>query len=132
MKRLSRSEFGDLIEASAKQNDEFDSQVDQVKSPLVKKALEAQKAKDAEAIQNQILTVLDQSRALRGDKVQKIRALRKQVDKLLGDLKKLDVAEKTATDTGDFRALLCAVGCVVPDYKGESLADASQSYTYGD
>ncbi len=123
MKRLSREMFGDLIEASAKQGDEFDGQVDEVKSPLVKKALEAQKAKDAEAIQAQILSVLDLSRELRGNKVAKIRKLRKQEAKLLSDLKKLDAAEKTATDTGDFRDLLVAVGQTVPGHKGESLTD---------
>lgn len=130
MKRLSRATFGDLIEASAKQGDEFDDQVEQVKNPLVKKALEAQKAKDAESIQIQILSVLDMSRQLRNSKVQKIRSLRKQVDALLSSLKKLDAVEKTATDTGDFRALLVAVGHDVPDYKGEKLVDTDSDFDF--
>ena len=132
MKRLSSNAFGDLIEASAKTGDEFDVQVEQVKSPVVKKALEAQKARDAEAIQNQILSALDLSRRLRDTKVREIRTLRKQVDKLLSDLKKLEAVEKTATDTGDFRPLLVAVGQRVQGFKGESLTDLSPTCDYGD
>ena len=134
MKRKSNGTFGVLIDASTHKGDEFDVQVDKVTSPVVKKALEAQKAKDAELVQAQIIEALDQSRALRASHVNVIRHLRKTVESHKTALDKLDAAEKTATDTGDFRPLLAALGHNVPDFKGESLTcdsnDINDTFSY--
>ena len=67
--------------------DEFDKDVEQIGSPMVKEALEVQKARDKQIIQNEILAVLDQSRMARDVKVQHIRSLRKAVEKELKQLK---------------------------------------------
>lgn len=130
MKRLSRLEFGNLINASAKQGDEHDSDVEMVGAPMVKKALAAQKAKDEEALQAEILAALDMVRTIRENKVQKIRKLRKAVDKLLSDLKVLENAEKQGIASGDFRDLLVACGHPVPGVKGESVADVDDHNDY--
>lgn len=115
MKRLSVSTFGDLINASAKCGDEFDKDIELVKSPVVQKALKAQKAEDEQRIQEQILAVLNQSRMVRESMVSRIRKLRKEANEQLNDLKRLDSAEKVGTDTGDFRQLLAILGHKVPD-----------------
>ena len=120
MRRLSYGAYGILINASAKVGDEFDKDVEQIGSPLVKEALETQKARDKQMIQDEILVVLDQSRVAREAKVQRIRALRKAVEKELKQLKAIEAAEKIGTDKGDFRPLLVALGQPVPDFQGES------------
>ena len=120
MRRLSYGSYGNLINASAKVGDEFDKDVEQIGSPMVKEALEAQKARDKQTIQNEILAVLDQSRTVREGKVQRIRSLRKTVEKELKQLKAIEAAEKIGTDKGDFRPLLVALGQPVPDFQGES------------
>ena len=123
MKRLSTMQFGNLINASAKQGDEHDKDVELVGAPMVKKALAAQKAKDEAALEAEILAALDLVRVIRENKVKKIRTLRKTVDKLLSDLKGLETAEKHGTASGDFRPLLVACGQSVPGLKGESVLD---------
>ena len=123
MKRLTDSKFGDLINASMKCGDEFDKDIELVKSPIVQKALKAQKAEDEQRIQEQILGVLDQSRIVRGSMVSRIRKLRKEANEQLNDLKRLDSAEKVGTDTGDFRPLLAILGHKVPDVNLEPVAD---------
>ena len=120
MRRLGFGQFGNLINASAKVGDEFDKDVEQIGSPMVKEALEAQRARDKQTIQSEILMVLDQSRAAREAKVQRIRALRKAVEKELKQLKAIEAAEKVGVDKGDFRPLLVALGQPVPDFQGES------------
>lgn len=120
MRRLGYGDYGNLINASAKAGDEFDKDVEQIGSPMVKEALEAQKARDKQIIQNEILAVLDQSRVAREKKVQHIRSLRKAVEKELKRLKAIEAAEKIGTDKGDFRPLLVALGQFIPDFQGES------------
>lgn len=120
MRRLGYGAYGNLINASAKAGDEFDKDVEQIGSPLVKEALEAQRARDKQIIQNEILAILDQSRVAREKKVQHIRSLRKAVEKELKQLKAIEAAEKIGTDKGDFRPLLVALGQPVPDFQGES------------
>lgn len=110
MNRVSTKVFGNLIAASVKTGDEFDAGVDQVTAPAVKKALLAQKAQDEADLQAEILSALDLVRVKRDEKVQMIRALRKQVDGAKKDLERLDKAEKTALSTGDFRPLLVLTG----------------------
>lgn len=115
MKRVSGNQFGDLINASAKCGDEFDVQVALVTSPVVKKALEAQKKADEQLLQDQILTALDTARVMREERVQNIRVHRKQIDAEKRSLDLLDAAEEVAKTTGDFRPLLAIFGvCNAP------------------
>jgi hypothetical protein len=121
-------EFGILIATSAREGDEFDSQVEQLKAPIVQKALKAQRERDETVLQEQILKVLDMSRVLRENKVKMIRRLRKETNRHLSELDKLDKLEAAANTTGDFRALLVALGHTVPGVKGDVLDDP---YPYG-
>ena len=120
MRRLGYGAYGNLINASAKVGDEFDKDVEQIGSPMVKEALEAQRAHDKQAIQKEILSILDLSRVAREDKVQRIRACRKAVEKELKQLKAIEAAEKIGIEKGDFRPLLVALGQHVPGFQGES------------
>jgi len=111
MRRTNAGEFGSLIAAASKSTDEFKNDVEAIQAPMVKAALVAQKARDDEAIQRQILAVLEQARMIRDEKVTAIRSFRKAVDAEKKQLERLDKAEAFGTSKGDFRPLLHVLGC---------------------
>lgn len=116
MKRVSMKEFGNLINASNRQNDEFDADVEQIGSEIVRAAIEAQRVKDTEMVQAEILEVLDRVRMERDERVRKIRDLRAKVTAETKFLDKMDEAKQVGLDTGDFRPLLTVLGVEVDGY----------------
>jgi hypothetical protein len=110
MNRVSVKPYGNLIAASLKKGDEFDAGVESVTSPMVARALQKQKEQDEEMLQSEIVSAFDCARVKREEKVQMIRALRKQIDSAKKDLDRLDKAEELAKTSGDFRPLLVLTG----------------------
>jgi endonuclease III len=110
MRKYTNQSFGALIEAASRPNDEFKNDVAPITNPIVKAALEEQKAGQLKEVKDQILQALDHAKCIRDDGVTNIRHLRKQVDQTKAKLDLLDRAEEHGKKTGDFRPLLVVMG----------------------
>lgn len=116
MRKNTSGQYGALIEAASQGNDEFKNDVAPITNPIVKAALEEQKAAGLREVKDQILQVLAQSKAQRDQMVGQIRTYRKQVDVWKTHLNKIDRAEAHGTKTGDFRPLLHTIGVHVEGF----------------
>ncbi len=110
MRKNQYSSFGALIEAASNAGDEFKNDVAPITNPIVKAALEEQKAGQLKEVKDQIILALEQAKAARDTNVSAIRQLRKEVDKTKKVLDRIDNAEEHGKKTGDFRPLLSVLG----------------------
>lgn len=116
MRKSSFIEFGNLIEAASKSSDEFKNDLAPITSPMVKRALDAQKAKDEEKTQAEILKVLGLARTAKDQTVTNLRSYRKMADQQKAKLEKIEKAEKFGMTNGDFRPLLSVLGFEIEGY----------------
>lgn len=116
MRKSSFIEFGNLIEAASKSSDEFKNDLAPITSPMVKRALDAQKAQDEEKTQAEILKVLGLARKAKDQTVTNLRSYRKMADQQKAKLEKIEKAEKFGMTNGDFRPLLSVLGFEIEGY----------------
>lgn len=110
MRKNQYSSFGALIEAASISADEFKNDIAPITNPVVKAALDEQKAGQLKEVKDQIILALAQAKAARDTNVSAIRQLRKEVDTYKKTLNQIDNAEAHGMKTGDFRPLLSVLG----------------------
>jgi hypothetical protein len=118
MRRYSCEQFGALIAAASKSNDEFENDVKPIGNKMVQAALADQRAANDKEVKQQILAAMSLVSQHRDTYVTQIRLLRKAVENTKAVLNRLDRAEKHGLLTGDFRPVLHVLGTRIEGFDG--------------